>query len=97
MYTIKIADEFNETRYGIPFKRGVGETDKLELAQKLKAKGITVEGLPEAEEKKKAKSVEKMNLEELKAYAAEKEIDLTGITVKADVLAKIKETEGGEQ
>ena len=99
MYTIKIAEEFNETRYGIPFKRGIGETDNLELAQKLAAKGITVEDLPESGEKKKAKSLEKMNLEELKAYAAEKEIDLAGLTVKADILARIKEleAEGGEK
>ena len=37
-----------------------------------------------------------MNVAELTAYAVEKGIDLVGITVKADILAKIKETDGGE-
>lgn len=42
-----------------------------------------------------AKTVDKMTADELKAYAAEKNIDITGITSKADILAKIKEFESG--
>lgn len=43
-----------------------------------------------------AKSIDKMTADELKAYAAENEIDITGITGKADILARIKEVEGGK-
>jgi len=97
MFVIKISDEYNETRYGIQFKRGIGHTDDAELAEKLARKGISVEDVPDPEDIKKAdKPIDKMTVDELKAYAAEKEIDLTDITVKADILAKIKEAEGGE-
>lgn len=42
------------------------------------------------------KSVDKMTVAELQAYAKEKEIDLAGATAKADILAKIKEAEAAE-
>lgn len=42
---------------------------------------------------KAEKDLDDMKLDELKAYAAEKKIDLTGADKKADILAKIKEAE----
>jgi len=42
------------------------------------------------------KSIDKMTIAELQAYAKEKEIDLAGATAKADILAKIKEAEAAE-
>ena len=45
---------------------------------------------------KAEKSLDKMKADELKAYAAEKNIDLTGANTKAEILAKIKEAEDAE-
>lgn len=42
------------------------------------------------------KSVDDMTVDELKVYAAEKNIDITGLTLKADILAAIKAAESGE-
>lgn len=41
----------------------------------------------------KVKSLEEMTVNELKEYAAEKEIDISGIDRKADILAAIKAAE----
>lgn len=41
--------------------------------------------------------IEKMKLDELKAYAEEKGISLEGLTKKADILAKIQEVEAAEE
>ena len=42
------------------------------------------------------KSIDKMTVPELQAYAAEKGIDIAGADKKADILAKIKEAEAAE-
>ena len=76
--TKKIIAKFNE--------KGVFETDNKEVAEKLKALGHTV---VEAEDKKKT-NVDEMTVDELKAYAAENNIDLGEATKKADILAAIK-------
>lgn len=73
------------------FTDGAFETDSAEAAEKLKALGYECVSEPEAAAKK---TVDEMTIEELKAYAAEKGIDISGLTVKADILAKIKEVEG---
>ena len=39
------------------------------------------------------KDIDKMTVNELKAYAAEKEIDISGIEKKADILSAIKAAE----
>lgn len=46
-----------------------------------------------AEVKVEGSGIENMKVEELKAYAEEKGINLDGLTKKADILAKIKEAE----
>lgn len=72
------------------FVNGVLETADEALASKLKDLGHTVEG--EAD----AKTLDKMKVDELKAYAAEHNIDLSEATNKADILKTIQEAEAKE-
>lgn len=69
------------------FVKGVFETNDEALASKLKDLGHTVEG--EAD----AKPLDKMKVDELKAYAAEHKIDLGDAANKADILKTIQEAE----
>ena len=72
------------------FVKGVFETNDEALAFSLKGKGYKVEG--EAD----AKPLDKMKVDELKAYAAEHNIDLGDATNKADILKTIQEAEAKE-
>lgn len=72
------------------FVKGVFETNDKALASKLKDLGHTVEG--EAD----AKPLDKMKVDELKAYAAEHKIDLGDAANKADILKTIQEAEAKE-
>lgn len=72
------------------FVKGVFETNDEALASKLKDLGYVVEG--EAD----AKPLDKMKVDELKAYAAEHKIDLGDATNKADILKTIQEVEAKE-
>ena len=72
------------------FVKGVFETNDEALASKLKDLGHTVEG--EAD----AKSIDEMKVDELKAYAAEHNIDLGEVKNKADILKTIQEAEAKE-
>lgn len=72
------------------FVKGVFETNDEALASKLKDLGHTVEG--EAD----AKSLDKMKVDELKAYAAEHNIDLGDAANKGDILKTIQEAEAKE-
>lgn len=73
----------------VVFNRGVGTTNDPEAAEKLKAMGYTVEGEAPAP----ADPLAAMKVDELKAYAAEKGIDLGDATKKADILAAIRAAE----
>ncbi len=73
------------------FVKGVFETNDTDAAEKLKGMGYTVTGETDAE-----KSIDKMNLDELKAYAAEHGIDLGDAAKKADILKVIQEVEANE-
>lgn len=72
------------------FVKGVFETNDEALASKLKDLGHTVEG--EAD----AKPIDEMKVDELKAYAAERNIDLGEAKNKADILKTIQEAEAKE-
>ena len=72
------------------FVKGVFETNDEALASKLKDLGHTVEG--EAD----AKPIDEMKVDELKAYAAERNIDLDEAKNKADILKTIQEAEAKE-
>jgi len=72
------------------FVNGVIETNDEALVSKLEALGYTVEG--EAD----AKPLDKMKVDELKAYAAEHNIDLGEAKNKADILKTIQEAEAKE-
>lgn len=69
------------------FVKGVFETNDEVIANKLKDMGFTVEG--EAD----AKPLDELKVDELKAYAAEHNIDLGDSTKKADILKIIQEAE----
>lgn len=67
------------------FVKGVFETNDEALASKLKDLGHTVEGEVDA------KPIDEMKVDELKAYAAEHNIDLGEAKNKADILKTIQE------
>lgn len=77
----------NNNRPLCKFVNGAIETNDKALAEKLKALGHTVEG--EAD----AKTLDKMKVDELKAYAAEHNIALVEGANKADILKTIQEAE----
>lgn len=72
------------------FVKGVFETNDEAVAEKLKGMGYEVTG--EAD----AKPIEDMKVDELKAYAAENNIDLGEATKKADILKVIQEAEANK-
>ena len=72
------------------FVKGVFETNDETLASQLKDLGHMVEG--EAD----AKPLDEMKVEELKAYAAEHNIDLGDAKNKGDILKTIQEAEAKE-
>lgn len=74
------------------FNRGVATTNDPDAAEILKAKGYTVTG-----EAPVTDPLDKMTVEELKAYAAEKNIDLGDATKKAEIKAVIKAAEANSQ
>lgn len=69
------------------FVKGVFETNDEALASKLKDLGHTVEG------KADAKSIDEMKVDELKAYAAERNIELPEGAKKDEILKAIQEAE----
>ena len=72
------------------FVKGVFETNDEAVAEKLKGMGYEATG--EAD----AKPIEDMKVDELKAYAAENNIDLGEATKKADILKIIQEAEANK-
>ena len=72
------------------FVKGVFETNDEQIAFKLKSMGHTVTG--EAD----AKPLDEMKVEELKAHAAEHNIELGDAAKKADILKIIQEVENKE-
>ncbi|KOF56622.1 MULTISPECIES: hypothetical protein [Clostridium] len=76
----------------VAFSKGVGETKDKHLIQWFKEHGYTVEEAEQNQQPNNAgeKSVDEMTVDELKAYAEGKDIDLTGLTKKDDILNKIK-------
>lgn len=72
------------------FVKGVFETNDEAVAEKLKGMGYEVTG--EAD----VKPIEDMKVDELKAYAAENNIDLGEATKKADILKIIQEAEANK-
>lgn len=69
------------------FVRGIFETNDEALAYKLKGMGYTVEGGADA------KPLDKMKVEELRAYAAERNIELPEDAKKDEILRAIQEAE----
>lgn len=75
------------------FRHGVATTDDAGVAEYLSCLGYTVEGEAPA-----ADPLARMKKDNLKKYAAENGIDLTGIPDKAkDILAAIKAAEAANE
>jgi len=72
----------------VKFVNGVAETDDEAVAIKIRDMGYAVEGdfTPD-------NPYQKMKVDELKAYAAEKSIDLGEASNKKEIIAKIQEAE----
>lgn len=73
----------------VAFAKGVGETEDTHLIEWFKNHGYTVEEMS-VEKTEPEKPVDDMTVDELKAYAEGKGIDLTGFTKKDDILNKVK-------
>lgn len=71
------------------FVNGVFETNDEALSLKLKDLGHTVEGGADA------RPLDKLRMNELKSYAAERGIELGDASSKADILKAIQEAESG--
>ncbi|MFT8313180.1 MAG: hypothetical protein ABF633_02875 [Clostridium sp.] len=71
----------------VAFSNGVGLTGRKELIPWFKDHKYEVEEI-----KDDVKSVDDMTVDELKAYAEGKGIELTGLTKKDDILKKIKDS-----
>lgn len=68
----------------VAFANGVGETDNLHLIDWFKARGYTVE------DEEPTSPFDGMTVDELKAYAAEKNIDIGNATSQAGIIKKIQ-------
>ncbi len=73
----------------VTFVNGVGETDKPHLIDWFKSKGYKVEEPADGE----GSELEDMDVDELKAYAEEKGIDIGKATSQKGILEKILEAE----
>lgn len=75
--------KYNDVSAGIRFSDGVGYTDNPHLIEWFKSHGYTVDetALPD---------LDSMKVDELKAYAEGKGIDLGDATKKEDIIAKLK-------
>ena len=78
------------------FKDGVFQTEDKAVAKKLKALGYEVEG-DLADDEAKIKPLDKMSEKALRAYAAEKGIDLGDATKKPEILAAITAAESSDE
>ena len=84
---------YNRKLCGVQFIEGIGQTEDENTAGWFSGReGFTVT----AEDSDVVKPTSKMTVDELKAYASDKDIELGDTEKKADILAKIKEVEGGE-
>lgn len=76
----------------VAFFKGVGETEDKRLIEWFKQHGYKVDEIEQNHQTntENEKPVDEMTVDELKAYAEGKNIDLTGLTKKEDILNKIK-------
>lgn len=76
---------------GVDFVKGVGETDDENAISYFERHGYEVSGTPApTPEAPEGEPSDKWTNDQLKAYAAEKEIDLGDASKKVDILAAIE-------
>jgi hypothetical protein len=94
----------------VAFSKGVGETEENHLIEWFKEHGYTVEEEAQAEnpgqqndngqatppDNNTQKAITDMTVEELTAYAKEKNIDIGQATTQAGILKKIQDAETAE-
>lgn len=86
--------QYNGVSASVTFVNGVGETEDIRLIEWFKSKGYEVEGEEPAQDPAgsgEGSDLEKMTVEELKAYAEEHGIDLGRSTSHEGILKKIQE------
>lgn len=90
--------DFTGTAAGVEFVAGSGETDNPTALAYFKRHGYQVgdAGTPDDDSDDGVTSLNKMRIDELKAYADERSIDLGDATKKADILAVINAAESDE-
>lgn len=79
----------------VTFVNGIGETDNPNLIEWFKNHGYEVEDEPEKDDG--GSEFDNMTVEELKAYAEEKGIDIGQSTSQKGILKKILEAEKGTE
>lgn len=96
-FFVDLQDNYHPYKVGDEFPRkGLKVSDEriAELSGKNNKQG---QPLIAPVEDNGEKSLEKMKIEDLQAYAKEKGIDLEGVTKKADIIAKIQEAEAAAE
>lgn len=81
--------QYNGLSASVPFTNGIGETYKPHLIEWFREHGYTIEGEPQGGEG----GIGDMTIKELKAYAAEKSIDLGEAKTKAEIITAIEAAE----
>lgn len=84
-------EQYSGISASVAFTNGVGQTDNPQLINWFKGHGYTVEG--ESDQDEGGSAFDNMTVEELKAYAEEKEIDIGQSTSQKGILKKILEAE----
>ena len=100
MAIIKAPVPFSGVRANLVFVNGVSETNDAWLIKWFKEHGYEVTEKPDEPEVKdeggESISIDGMTVNQLKAYAAEKGIDLGKAKTKADILAAIEAADPDE-
>lgn len=91
-YHVKFPEgnSFTGTYLSVPFVGGEGQTDDDWIASRFREKGLIVE------QETTEKPLSKMKVDELKAYAEEKGIDISEAKTKDEILAAIEAAEPKE-
>ncbi|MDW5300751.1 MAG: hypothetical protein SA378_11555 [Sedimentibacter sp.] len=83
--------EYTGVIAGVVFNKGIGETQDKRLKNWFEEKGYkVVEEEKKGKKEKPDKTVDEMTVEELKAYAESKEIDLGESKLREEILEVIK-------
>lgn len=91
--------QYNGVSASVRFINGVGETDNKHLIKWFESKGYKVEeveAVPPNDTDPVVKPFEEMTIDELKTYAAERNVDIGKATTEEGIIKKIEEAQKAE-